>query len=186
MRLFDWFKKKKAPAGKEIEKSGAVIKQLWDTDIRDIWDITDVSQFLGAMNGWICKKCHYGSHLELLSDQEQTFFFTIQLQAEVDNGGFIQYFHNAYDITPAYLVPSFIAIKAEKTAAICKKALDALGDNIPSGQMEREEFLERVVTDEVGNILCECDDEFYDVTDKSENLDLLNYQFILKNKLYFT
>ena len=100
----------------------------------------------------------------------------------MNNGGFIQYFYNAYGDISADLVASFKAIGAEKTAAICRKAICALNEKIPVDKIQREEFLDHVMTDQADQILSACDREFYRQPD---DLEELNYHFIIKHKSWF-
>ena len=74
-------------------------------------------------------------------------------------------------------------IAANKTADICVKALTALGGEVSINRDEREKILEEIMTDEVDDILSECDNQFYEYPD---NLVDLCYQFIIDNKDQFT
>ncbi|HIZ54841.1 MAG TPA: DMP19 family protein [Firmicutes bacterium] len=151
-------------------------------DIRDVWNIQNKEDFLIAVNSWLCRKSDNGSNLPILSTPERTVYLTLQLEAEVNNGGFIQYFYNAYGDISADLVASFKAIGAEKTAAICRKAICALNEKIPVDKIQREEFLDHVMTDQADQILSACDREFYRQPD---DLEELNYHFIIKHKSWF-
>ena len=70
------------------------IKNLFDTDFDDIWNIDNKNNFLIALNGWLCKKSNYGKSIDMLSDAEKAFFFVFQFEAEVNNGGFSQFLYN--------------------------------------------------------------------------------------------
>ena len=72
---------------------------------------------------------------------------------------------------------------AVATAAICQKAIDAFDCKIPVDRDEREEMLDELESDELDEILEECDNAFYDYED---NLNELNYHFVMKNKASFT
>ena len=183
MGLFGRFRKRKMPSEKEFAKAYESFQKLCDTDIHDIWNIKNTNHFMTAMNSWICKKCGGGSQMQLLSDQERVIYFTFQLEAEVNNGGFYQFFYNAYGDISADLVASFEAIGAEQTAGICKKAVGVFDENLPADRTQRREFLDRTFTDEMSQVLSECDEEFYSQTD---DLEKLNYQFIMKNKAGFS
>ena len=70
--------------------------------------------------------------LNALNEYERTIFVTQALESEVNNGGFIQFFDNACGAFADETVPAFKRIGAEKTASICEKALEALGQALPT------------------------------------------------------
>ena len=74
-------------------------------------------------------------------------------------------------------------IGADKTADICERVLAAFGDVVPQNRDEREKMLDDTFTDEISDILRKCDNDFYEQPD---DLELLKYQFIFKNKDRFT
>lgn len=182
MSIFEKFKKKKMPSRQELEASQREFKRIWEANIDEIWGIKDRNSFVIAMNGWICRKCNYGESIALLSPQERIFYVVQGLEAEVNNGGFSQFFFNSSGDFANELVDSFIAIGAEKTANICKKAMDSFGCAIPVNKNDRESFLDYTINDEINRILEECDNEFYRYSD---NLEELNYEFIMKHKSCF-
>lgn len=63
------------------------------------------------------------------------------------------------------------------------RALAAFGGTVPEDRNERESMLDDIFTDEINDILSKCDSEFYEHPD---NLELLSYQFIFRNKDQFT
>jgi hypothetical protein len=168
---------------KQIKKSAKDFNTLWESDLNTVWTIADKNQFLIAMNGWLCRKCNYGEDIEKLSDVEKVFYFNTQLESEVNNGGFSQYFFNSSGDFANETVNSLSAIGAVQTASIYKKALLALGSELPKDRDEREELLDKILTDSVGELLSEYDAEFYKCAD---NLEELNYQYIINNKEQFT
>lgn len=177
-KLFDKLKQRK-----QIKESVNDFDALWDTDFDDIWNIENKNSFLIALNGWLCKKSNYGEYMGKLSDAEKAFYLVFQLEGEVNNGGFSQYFYNSSGNSANETANALCEISADKTAKIYKKALAALGSVVPKNRDERETMLEGIITDEVSEVLSKCDTEFYEYPD---NLEDLNYQFILKNKAQFT
>ena len=117
-----------------------------------------------------------------LNEYERTIFVTQALESEVNNGGFIQFFDNACGALAGETVPAFKRIGAEKTAAICKKALDALGQALPADWEERRALLDKIVDDRVGELLEACDDAFYEYPD---DLEALNVAYVKKNAEHF-
>jgi len=178
--MFKLFGKKKLE--KQIEKSVKKFNALWDTNLDAIWSIADKNQFLIAMNGWLCQKCNYGEDIGKLTDAEKIFYFSTQLESEVNNGGFSQFFYNSSGDFANETVNSLSAIGADKTAKIYKKALMILGSELPKNRNEREELLDKILIDAVDELLNECDAEFYQYPD---NLEELNYKYIINNKEQF-
>lgn len=117
-----------------------------------------------------------------INEYERTIFVTQALESEVNNGGFIQFFDNACGALAGETVPAFKRIGAEKTAAICKKALDALGQALPTDWEERRALLDKIVDDRVGELLEACDDAFYEYPD---DLEALNVAYVRKNASHF-
>jgi hypothetical protein len=179
--MFNWFGKKKRE--KQIEKSVKEFDAIWNADIDSIWSITDKNQFLIAMNGWLNRKCNYGGDIEKLSIAEKVFYFNTQLESEVNNGGFSQYFYNSSGDFANETIGSLNAIGANNTAEIFKKALMSLGGELPSNRNAREEVLDKLLTNSISEILSDCDTAFYQYAD---NLEELNYQYIISNKEQFT
>jgi len=178
--MFGIFGKKKTK--KQAEVSAQNARALWDTDYDDIWKIENKNNFLIAMNGWLFKKSNAGEDIEKLSHAERVFFSIFQLEAEVNNGGFSQFFFNSSGSFSNEIVGALREIGANQAAEICQKALAALGCEMPMDLEERQEKLEDVLTDDVDAALSECDAAFCAYPD---NLEELNYQFIFKNKAQF-
>ena len=170
MGLFDMFKKK-----------DKVVKG--NDNMEHIWNLTDTNDFVVAMTEHLDNKTQYGEDMSALSEAERIFYITQTLEMEVNNGGFSQFFYNSSGNFSNELVGAFTAIGANATAAICQKAISAFGRDIPVDRDEREEMLDELEGDEFDAILEECDCAFFDYKD---NLDELNYNFVMKNKLEFT
>ena len=149
---------------------------------KDIWKIKDQNNFIVALDMQTAQKCQYGDDMNALSAPERVFYITQTLEQEVNNGGFDQFFINSSGNFANELVAAFTEIGAHRTAAICKKALDALGGTVPVNREEREKMLDETITDEVTKIISECDDAFYDYED---DLNALNYAYIMKHKEFF-
>ena len=150
-----------------------------------IWKIKEKEDLVRELDMYIAEKCDYGDAMEELSRQERVFFITQKLEMEVNNGGFNQFFFNTCGMFNEEFVAAFEEIEAEITADICRKALEALGDDLPEVDSdERESVLDELLdSDEVNEILEECDEAFYGY---EEDLDELNYDYVMDNKEYFT
>ena len=169
MGLFDIFKKK-----------DKVVKG--NDNMEHIWNLTDTNDFVVAMTEHLDNKTQYGEDMSALSEAERIFYITQTLEMEVNNGGFSQFFYNSSGNFSNELVGAFTAIGANATAAICQKAISAFGRDIPVDRDEREEMLDELESDEFNEILEECDKAFCDYED---NLNELNYNFVMKNKEFF-
>lgn len=119
---------------------------------------------------------------DILNEYELTIYVTQTLESEVNNGGFIQFFDNAGGAFADEIVPAFKRIGARKTASICKKALQALGQGLPKDWEERRALLDRIVDDRVGELLEACDEAFYEYPD---DLEALNAAYVRKNAKHF-
>ena len=169
MGLFDMFKKK-----------DKVVKG--NDNMEHIWNLTDTNDFVVAMTEHLDNKTQYGEDMSALSEAERIFYITQKLEMEVNNGGFSQFFYNSSGNFSNELVGAFTAIGANATVAICQKAISAFGRDIPVDRDEREEMLDELESDEFDKILEECDNAFCDYED---NLNELNYNFVMKNKEFF-
>ena len=63
-----------------------------------------------------------------------------------------------------------------------KKSFAAFGKPIPQDRNKREKFLDKMESDEISDILSDCDDQFYEYPDQLEDLC---YQYIVANKEKF-
>lgn len=153
-----------------------------DTKMEHIWKITDTNDFVIAMTEHLNEKTQYGEDMSVLSDAERIFYITQTLEMEVNNGGFSQFFYNSSGDFSNELVGAFTAIGANTTAAICRKAIDAFGRDIPVDRDARQEMLDELERDGLDEILEECDDAFFAY---EENLNELNYNFAMKNREQF-
>lgn len=122
----------------------------------------------------LCGICDYGQRPELLNAYQRTIFVTQELENEVNNGGFYQFFDNSSGQFSEEVVEAFLQIGATKTADICKKAVDAFGQALPTDWEERRSLLDRI-GDRAESILEECDNAFFEY---EEDLDALNAAYI--------
>ncbi len=148
-----------------------------------IWSLTDTNVFVIAMVEHLDKKTQYGENMSVLSEAERIFYITQSLEMEVNNGGFSQFFFNSSGNFSNELVGAFTAIGASATADICRKAIAAFGQEIPVDRSQRQDMLEQLESDAFDELLQECDDSFYAYED---DLNELNYNYVMKNKASFT
>ena len=152
--------------------------------MEQIWNLTDKNDFVIAMKEHLDKKTQYGEDMSVLSKEERIFYITQTLEMEVNNGGFSQFFYNSSGDFANELVGAFAAIGANATVAICQSAIEALGCDIPIDRDERQEMLDELEFEYewIEEVLEECDEAFFSYED---NLNELNYDFVMKNKEQF-
>lgn len=176
-----WFEEAKSVCiWKKKEEKIELIKPQEKT-IEEIWEIDIRENFLSEMSMYLSKKCNYGKDVEKLNYEQRVIYITQELEMEVNNGGFDQFFYNSGGNVANELMWAFGEIGATKTMEICKKAVSIFGDKVPEDREEREEALDSL-GEEAHLLLNTCDDAFYEYGD---NLTELNYQYILKNKKSF-
>lgn len=151
--------------------------------LNKIWSIGDTNERLIALSEYVAEKCRFGIKMEKLSHPERVFFITQNVEIEVNNGGFSQFFYNSSGDFAGEMVDAFQEIGAEKTAAICQQALDVVGQPLPVNRAERIELIEAIETDALMEALNACDDAFYEYRD---DLNALNDAYVQKNKADFT
>ena len=144
----------------------------------EIWQLEDPVDLIGELAAYIAEKCQYGEDLSVLSAPERLFYTTQILEEEVNNGGFDQFFFNSSGNLANEVVHAFTEIGAVKTADICRKAFSVYGEEVPADRDERQDILE-LLNEEQEEILERCADVFFDY---EENLNELNYAFVMRNK----
>ena len=154
--------------------------------IDDIWTMENKNEFINNMSLYIAEKCSYGDEMDNLNDAQRVFRITQTLEMEVNNGGFSQFFFNTDGMFVNELASSFEKIGAMKTAEICKKAVGIFGNAFPIDMDKIQEVLntdDEETEEKNAQLLNECDMAFYGY---EEDLEELNYQFIMKNKEAFS
>ena len=130
----------------------------------------------------LCNVCDYGQNVDLLNEFERTIFVTQELENEVNNGGFFQFFDNSSGQFANEIAQAFTKIGAVKTAEICRKAVGAFERELPVDWEKRRTLIDQIADDAVTNILDECDTAFYNY---EENLEALNAAYIRKHIEHF-
>lgn len=142
----------------------------------------EINNYVVDMYDMVGKKCEYGDAMEKLNKHEMIFYIAQEVEAEVNNGGFWQFFYNSSGDLSNQVVAAFQAIGATQIAETCRKAVDAFGGSVPMDREERQELMEQLGLEEGNEILCECDEAFYGYAD---DLVELNYQYIERHREYF-
>ena len=111
----------------------------------------------------------------------QAIYLIWWLEAEVNNGGFNQYYHNTNGKAYKHLPDALKLVGTTKFASLTQKANDIYEKQNNQGDLTKEAFSKSYEN----NPLNKLDDEFYNLY-KEENLGELMVKFIRKNKKEFT
>lgn len=124
--------------------------------------------------------------IKSLSKGRQAVFATWGLEAEVNNGGFNQYFYNIAS-SGQYAEEAregFKLIGANKYSELTQRAIDTVMKNAKSLSKFRDGTLENFSKSYKNNPLNNLDTEFY-ALDKIENISKLRIRYIKEHKAEF-
>jgi Domain of unknown function (DUF4375) len=140
--------------------------------------MSDIENYLIALSEKVCP-CLWDQGWDSLSQAEQVFVCVWQLEAEINNGGFDQFYTNSAGDFATETVTALEAIGAAHTAAIVRRA-NALFDSSvpPRNRDEREDALE-TIRDDREDDLEELDSAFYEYKDK---LSQLLHAFVMSHR----
>ena len=131
---------------------------------------------------YLNKKCDYGKQINKLNDCQKVFLIIENLEREINNGGFHQFYWNSSGNYANETVDALVKIGAKKTAEIVKKANSEFKNGIvPSDRDKRDKELSEIENRAMDN-WNNCDNLFYDY---EENLTELLIDFVLENKSDF-
>jgi len=142
----------------------------------------DTNNSIIELDNYIGDLCSYGDELEKLTLPQKYFYFNQNLEREVNNGGFNQYFINSSGEFAHETLTSLRLIGANKTADILQQAIAQFpGLQVPKDRNEREEPVFQI-QDEANTVWGKLDDQFFVYED---NLNELNIHYIKQNKSDF-
>lgn len=128
------------------------------------------------------EKSKFGKKIEYLNSSQKTFLFIENLETQINNGGFNQFYWNSSGDYANETVDALIKIGAQKTVEIVRKANSEFNDGkVPKGQIERQVEFE-IIEEKANEIWQKCDSQFYEYQD---NLTELLIAFIITNKAEF-
>jgi hypothetical protein len=131
---------------------------------------------------YLNKKSEYGEKIEKLSSSQKTFLFIENLEREINNGGFNQFYFNSSGDFSEETIKALLEIGAKKTAEIVKRANSEFKNRtVPKDRTERQTELELIEKNAEEN-WNKCDSEFYEYQD---DLTELLIAFVIKNKAEF-
>jgi hypothetical protein len=131
---------------------------------------------------YLNEKSEYGEKIEKLNSSQRTFLFVENLEREINNGGFNQFYFNSSGDFSQETVKALLEIGAEKTAEIVKKANSEFKNGtVSKDRTQRQNELE-LIEEKAEEIWNKCDSEFYEYQD---DLTELLIAFVIKNKTEF-
>jgi len=121
--------------------------------------------------------------IESLTPAERVFLCVWNLEAEVNNGGFEQFFINSAGDNALETPGALREIGATRTAAMAEEANSVFGPSGPPADRDaRQQALERLGASAIGT-LDALDTRFFDST---ENIDELLTDFVDRNREHFS
>ncbi len=173
--MFGFGKKKE----KRAEPDAVTLEK---SPLEEIWNISDHNKMIIKLYSYLCKKSDNGQDVSKLTDAEITFVLCQELEREVNNGGFHQFFYNSSGDWCAATPVALRQLGAPYTAGIVERAIALFERELPTDLLERRKFMKNVCTDDIMKALDACDGEFYRY---KENLTELNYKYVTKHRANF-
>ncbi|MBX2972528.1 MAG: DMP19 family protein [Flavobacteriales bacterium] len=152
------------------------------THLEELLSPEDINGAIIEIDTFICELCEYGDRMDKLTEPQKVILFNQNLEREVNNGGFDQYFLNSSGDFAHETLGSLEAIGADKTAAILQKAIDQFPSaQVPKDRDERNDVRERI-EEQVGAVWEDLDQKFFAYED---DLNTLNIAYVKANKSGF-
>lgn len=152
------------------------------TEIDKALLIEDETESILKIQEILWKKTELYDDFENLNEAEKTFLYVEILEAEINNGGFDQYFFNSSGDYTNETLESLKKIGALKTAKLVEEAFKYFPENpIPKDNEKRREILENIDT-KTSEKWNELEDEFYLY---EENIGGLALEYVRQNKTEF-
>ena len=114
-----------------------------------------------------------------LTVAEKVFVSVWELEAEVNNGGFLQYFFNSSGDIASHCVLALEKIGALNVAALVRQAIGVFGEFEPSSDLDIRRPQVEGFSDEKKKFLDELDQKFFK---RPDNLTELLFDFVEKNR----
>jgi len=142
----------------------------------------DTNNAIIEIDNYICKLCSWGDALHRLTEPQKNFYYNQNLEREINNGGFNQYFFNSSGDDTHETLTSLRTIGANKTADILQKAINQFPNStVPKDRTKRQEILVQI-ENQVNEVWEQLDHKFYKYED---NLNNLNIEYIKQNRSSF-
>jgi hypothetical protein len=151
-------------------------------DIDALLASPDTNNSIIELDNYICKLCSWGDKLEQLTEPQKNLYFNQNLEREINNGGFNQFFYNSSGDFAHETIKSLQTIDAVITADILQQAINQFpNSSIPKDRTERQGVLERI--EEKANAVFEQLEQKFQAYE--DNLTELNLTYVRKNRSSF-
>jgi hypothetical protein len=151
-------------------------------DIDAMLTSNDSNNNIIELDNYICKLCSSGDKLEQLTEPQRNFYFNQNLEREINNGGFNQFFFNSSGDFTHETIGSLRAIGANKIAEILQQAINEFpNSSVPRDRTERQEVLEQI--EDKANVVFEQLEQKFQAYE--DNLNELNLKYVRENRNSF-
>lgn len=165
MRIFDFLKKKNK-----------------NFDLETVLKMDDETSMIIAIGDMINELSNYGEDLSALTEPQKNFLFVENVEREVNNGGFSQFYRNSSGDFSHESEQALRTIEAHQMADIMANANAVWPDKkVPEGQTQREVILDKI-EDQAEPVWEKCDQAFYRYPD---NIAVLLIEYVKKHKKDF-
>lgn len=152
-------------------------------NIDDLLSAEDSNQSVIALDEYLGELSNYGEQMERLSEPQWRFYINQNLEREVNNGGFEQFFFNSSGDFAHETVESLRAIGAEHTAALVSEAISEFPESsVPKATATRRALMLELWPDSANSKCAQLDDLFFEYQD---NLNSLNLAFVAAHRSEF-
>ena len=140
---------------------------------------SDEERAIMEIDEYIGERCGWGDSMDRLTGPQRNFFYNQNLERELNNGGFSQFFMNASGSFAQETLIALDAIGAGKTAEILRMAMGKFPDaSVPKDRAERRRVVEAIE---------EGEDDAWEQLDKlfylyEDDLNGLNLDYIRRHR----
>lgn len=154
-------------------------------DLDQVLSLEYDSDIVIAIDEYLNEKSEFGEKIEKLNSSQKTVLFVENLEREVNNGGFNQFYFNSSGDFSTETLDALLKIGAKKTAEVLKIANSEFPNGIiPKDREQRIKIMEQI-EDKSNEIWNSLDDKFYTSENEIDNLTDLLITFIKSNKKDF-
>lgn len=139
-------------------------------NLDDLLNSDDTNGSIIELDDFIGELCDYGNDFGKLTNQQKLFYLNQNLEREINNGGFNQYFCNSSGNSADKTILSLKEIGADNTAEILQKAIDQFPNKtVLKDRDERTAKVEQI--EEVADAIWDdLDQKFYKYEDDLNTL----------------
>jgi hypothetical protein len=149
------------------------------SELKKLLESDDTNKSIIQICSFVSDICMYSDNLDVLTEPQKIFYLNQELEIQVNNGGFKQFFFENCGEYSHETVDSLQAIKAYKTSAILQEAINQFpGKTVPKDPVLRDNLFEEL-SELCENKWNELDDKFFKY---EEDLNLLNLEYIREHK----